>query len=226
MMSKNTLDKHYYANLKLHLKALDVGLWDYDISADALSCDARWYDLLGLKSGSVRCIADFRPFIHPDDVEHATSADPEEVATMIALDQRYHVDFRVIMPSGQLKWIRSVACLLNDAQTGHLRAVGCITDHTEFRLIDPSFARDDHEPHDHAPDTHRSLTDEDRDGALSSRELECLSWVSVGKTAWETAMIMGRSRRTVEFHLINAVRKLSASNKIHAAVIAIRKGLI
>ena len=36
---------------------------------------------------------------------------------------------------------------------------------------------------------------------------------------------MGRSQRTVEFHLINATRKLSASNKIHAAVIAtVRKG--
>ncbi|NWP61276.1 helix-turn-helix transcriptional regulator, partial [Escherichia coli] len=58
------------------------------------------------------------------------------------------------------------------------------------------------------------------------RELECLRWVSLGKTAWETATIMGRSQRTVEFHLINATRKLSASNKIHAAVIAVRTGLI
>lgn len=61
---------------------------------------------------------------------------------------------------------------------------------------------------------------------LTDRELTCLRWVSLGKTAWETATIIGRSRRTVEFHLLNAMRKLGAVNKVHAAVIAVRQGLI
>ena len=61
---------------------------------------------------------------------------------------------------------------------------------------------------------------------ITSREVECLIWVSLGKTAWETANIMGRSARTVEFHLNNAVKKLGASNKVHAAAKAIRLGLL
>jgi DNA-binding CsgD family transcriptional regulator len=62
--------------------------------------------------------------------------------------------------------------------------------------------------------------------ALSEKEKECLLWVSAGKTADETAQIMGRSRRTIEYHINNAVRKLAASNKIHAVVIAIRSGIL
>jgi DNA-binding CsgD family transcriptional regulator len=56
---------------------------------------------------------------------------------------------------------------------------------------------------------------------LSFRERECLFWAGLGKTAWETSVILGRSRRTVEFHLANAVKKLRAANKYHAAMIAL-----
>lgn len=61
---------------------------------------------------------------------------------------------------------------------------------------------------------------------LTSKEVECLFWVKLGKTAWETAEIIGVSRRTVEFHLANSVKKLDASNKIHAAFIAFSMGII
>lgn len=61
---------------------------------------------------------------------------------------------------------------------------------------------------------------------LTSKELECLLWVVLGKTAWETASIIGRSPRTVEFHLANAVKKLGAANKTQAAMLALRSGLI
>lgn len=214
------------ANLKqdanLYLKALEVGLWDYDLDADILECDAKWHALLQIPAGMIREIADFRPYIHPDDTAFATAVDHDRVMQMIALDQRYHVDFRVVRSDGAIRWWRSVACLVVDSETGRRRAVGCVTDVSEFKetetpLIPP---RDEGE-------TEASADAHDPPGAdLSARELECLRWVSLGKTAWETSVIMGRSRRTVEFHLLNAVRKLSASNKIHAAVIAVRHQLI
>ncbi|MDF7775522.1 LuxR C-terminal-related transcriptional regulator [Sphingomonas sp. AOB5] len=221
MPIRDALERGHYENLKLCLKALDVGLWDYDIDSGQLSCDARWYELVGLPLGSIRSVAEFRPHIHPDDADLATNADPDMIMAMIARDERYHIDFRV-MTGGAFKWIRSVACLLVDPATGHRRAVGCITDNSEFRLIEPSLT-----PAAGQPDpAEAEIAEEEPDAHLSSKELECLSWVSVGKTAWETAIIMDRSQRTVEFHLVNAVRKLSAANKIHAAVIAIRRGLI
>jgi DNA-binding CsgD family transcriptional regulator len=61
---------------------------------------------------------------------------------------------------------------------------------------------------------------------LTRSELECLYWAGLGKTAWETAGITRRNQRTVEFHLANAIRKLNATNKIQAAAIAMKIGLI
>ena len=52
---------------------------------------------------------------------------------------------------------------------------------------------------------------------LSERERLCLHWTTQGKTAWEVAQIIGRSKATVDFHLRRATGKLDASNKVHAA---------
>ena len=35
---------------------------------------------------------------------------------------------------------------------------------------------------------------------LSGRELQCLEWVSAGKTSWEIGLIIGLTERTVNFY--------------------------
>lgn len=44
--------------------------------------------------------------------------------------------------------------------------------------------------------------------SLSPRELECLEWAALGKSAWEIGRILNISRRTAAFHLDNAKTKL------------------
>ena len=61
---------------------------------------------------------------------------------------------------------------------------------------------------------------------ITEREIECLQWASIGKTAWEISMILSISERTVGFHLTNAATKLQANNRTHAVSIALKKGLI
>jgi DNA-binding CsgD family transcriptional regulator len=61
---------------------------------------------------------------------------------------------------------------------------------------------------------------------LTERELECLTWARDGKTTWETGMILSISERTVEYHLVNAAKKLGASNRLMAIVVAIQRGLL
>ena len=62
--------------------------------------------------------------------------------------------------------------------------------------------------------------------ALSSREIECLSWAACGKTEEEIGLILQRSHETARFHLRNAVLKLNAANRTHAVAIACSRGLI
>ena len=61
---------------------------------------------------------------------------------------------------------------------------------------------------------------------LSYHERVCLSWASQGKTAREIAVILGRSKATVDFHLRRACGKLGAANKVQAVSRALRLNLI
>jgi DNA-binding CsgD family transcriptional regulator len=61
---------------------------------------------------------------------------------------------------------------------------------------------------------------------LSKREVECLSWASIGKTDLEISMIMSRSRATVRFHIHNAAVKLDAVNRSQTIFKAAQLGYI
>ena len=61
---------------------------------------------------------------------------------------------------------------------------------------------------------------------LTDRERDVLAWAARGKTADETGDILTLSTATVNEYLDNARRKLGATNKAHAASIALYLGLI
>jgi len=66
----------------------------------------------------------------------------------------------------------------------------------------------------------------DYTNALSHRERECLQWAAVGKSAWETSVILKLSERSVKFYLDQARHKLDCMNKTHAVAKAISLGLV
>lgn len=61
---------------------------------------------------------------------------------------------------------------------------------------------------------------------LTPRERECLQWVSLGKTGADIAAILNISEPTVRHFIAEARAKLNAATRAHAAVKAIRLGLI
>jgi DNA-binding NarL/FixJ family response regulator len=65
-----------------------------------------------------------------------------------------------------------------------------------------------------------------RQVALNDRELECLTWSARGKTSPEIAAILGLSKRTVNFHIENACRKLNVSTRTEAVARAASGRLI
>ena len=221
-------DSLEHTRLRLSFRATGAGLWDYDVDDDLLYCDDRWYEIIGVDRSAtpIITIGDFRPFIHPSDTA-ALNINRQRLQQLLDRDEGYRQDFRIVRPDGEMRWIRSVACIIRDDQSHHLRAIGCVTDISEFRggVVDA--------PRPGAVTTQRlakprkpAPPDPSARGDLTSKEKQCLAWVSVGKTAWETAVILGLSRRTVEFHLLNATRKLDAANKVQAAFIAVSRNLL
>tara|TARA_R110001583_G_scaffold42735_1_gene135831 strand:- start:2772 stop:3485 length:714 start_codon:yes stop_codon:yes gene_type:complete len=61
---------------------------------------------------------------------------------------------------------------------------------------------------------------------LTTREIECLTWATEGKSAWEISKILGCSERTITFHLKNATVKLNCANRYQAIGKAIITGVI
>lgn len=61
---------------------------------------------------------------------------------------------------------------------------------------------------------------------LYPRERECLKWASAGKSAADTATILGISERTVRYYLENARVKLCTVNTVQTVAKAIRRQLI
>ncbi len=61
---------------------------------------------------------------------------------------------------------------------------------------------------------------------LTAREIESLQWTALGKTSEETAIILGLSKRSVNFHVNNAKLKLDTVTRSHAVARASALGLI
>lgn len=61
---------------------------------------------------------------------------------------------------------------------------------------------------------------------LSSRERECLQWVSRGLSSPEIARRASLSAKTVDFHLANAMKKLRVATRSHAVAQAMIHGLL
>lgn len=61
---------------------------------------------------------------------------------------------------------------------------------------------------------------------LSSREIECLSWIAHGKTDHEISIILGCSHAGVRYHITRTCAKLNAMNRTHAVFRAVQLGYI
>jgi DNA-binding CsgD family transcriptional regulator len=62
--------------------------------------------------------------------------------------------------------------------------------------------------------------------SLTLREVEVLTWVARGKSAWEIGRILGITKRTVDEHARSAARKLGATNRTQASVQALLRHII
>jgi LuxR family transcriptional regulator, quorum-sensing system regulator BjaR1 len=61
---------------------------------------------------------------------------------------------------------------------------------------------------------------------LTPREREALTWAAAGKSAADTAEILGITARTVTAHIVSACQKLGAMNKTQAVARAVHQRLI
>lgn len=126
--------------LMLAAEVSGLGVWDYNIDADILHCDSQCYSIYGVNpmESELRTIADFQALVHPDDVERITDNRIDELSVE---KQDSRVEFRLIRPSGEIRWITSAARMIPATPGSFNRLVGVVIDITEAKLAEQQLLR-------------------------------------------------------------------------------------
>jgi PAS domain S-box-containing protein len=116
------------ALLRLAQVSTGVGVWGCDMRTKELSVPPELEELFGLKAANMKNYADFRNLVHPEDIEYVEA----NRDAAIQRHERFHHEFRIIHPSGEMRWMSSTGRAVYDEITGEpLRVLGINFDITE-----------------------------------------------------------------------------------------------
>jgi PAS domain S-box-containing protein len=123
--------------LRLAQLKTGVGVWDWNLHTGAITCTPELEAIFGAEPGTVKCYADFRDRVHPDDVEAI------EANRKAALRNRetFRNEFRIIRLDGEVRWLLSSGGAFYDEATGEpIRILGNNVDITERKLAELTLA--------------------------------------------------------------------------------------
>lgn len=119
--------------LHVVLDAIKAGLWRWEIQSGEVFWSPESYRLFGLQPGQTRpSYALWRQVIHPDD------RDAVDAAVWHAVDERtdlLDLEFRVVLPSGEVRWVKDRGKLVLDQSGNPVRMIGIQIDITEQKQI-------------------------------------------------------------------------------------------
>ena len=114
---------------ELALDAAQVGLWSGNIQTDVLEWDRRVAEMMGLPDNNYPDLASWFSVIHPDDFKYVVN----EFQTAIRGEKAYDVEYRVILLTGEVRYITARGKMIRDDDGEPLRIDGITLDMTELR---------------------------------------------------------------------------------------------
>ena len=110
-----------------------IGIWDWNLRTGKVTWTPELAAIFGVEPGTVQCYGDFRERVHPDDIERI------EATRGAALRRRetYKLEYRIIHPDGQDRWIVGRGGAVYDEATGEpIRILGNNVDITERKVLE------------------------------------------------------------------------------------------
>ena len=114
--------------VELALEAAQIGSFDWDLSTGRLTWDDRLLQIFGYdRSAFSATIEAFTSRCHPEDVDRTMDA------LQAAVDGRgeFHVQYRVVLPSGETRWVEGRGRALTDESGTVVRLLGAAYDTTQ-----------------------------------------------------------------------------------------------
>jgi PAS domain S-box-containing protein len=116
------------SRLQIAVEATNLGFWEWNTRTNALNWSERNKAIFGLPPDAPVSIQTYLATIHPDDVDRCRETFLE------ARDQPgggdFEMQYRAVMPNGQLRWILTRGRVLAD-EAGPYQVVGTTVDNTE-----------------------------------------------------------------------------------------------
>ncbi|MEO6340132.1 MAG: PAS domain-containing protein [Caulobacteraceae bacterium] len=106
--------------LELALDAVQAGVFETDIAKQTFWCSPEFIDIIGQTFTFEESHGGAWPVIHPDD-RALWAAPPED-------GQAGKIEFRIVLPSGWIRWIESRAVFHRDAEGELLKVTGLVLD--------------------------------------------------------------------------------------------------
>jgi PAS domain S-box-containing protein len=75
-----------------------VGIWDQDLRTDSVTWTPELEAIFGFEPGSVKCYADFRDRVHPEDIARMEF----ERDAAVRRRESFNLEFRIIHSDGQV----------------------------------------------------------------------------------------------------------------------------
>lgn len=117
----------FYAEL---VKGGRVGLWDWDLTTDAIRYSREWKAQIGYEENELPDdLEEFRSRVHPDDIDELTTAINQTIQTAA---QDHETRFRFRHKDGDYRWILAQASTITDGDGKALRMIGSHIDITKI----------------------------------------------------------------------------------------------
>ncbi|HLM05351.1 MAG TPA: SpoIIE family protein phosphatase [Blastococcus sp.] len=124
--------------VELAIDAAEIGSFDYDLVSGRLVWDDRLVEIFGYDRDSFdETIDAFTARLHPDDRARTLEAMRDAVET----SGEYDAEFRIVLPSGQTRWVQARGRGLADDRGNPVRLLGAAFDTTRQRGDDARVAR-------------------------------------------------------------------------------------
>ena len=116
--------------LRLAQRGTSIGIWEWNVRTGKLTWTPQLEAIFGLEPESVKDYADFRDRVHPDDLAALEAVRDAAVQR----GETFNLEFRIIRPDGQVRWILSIGGASYDEVTREpVRILGNSIDITESK---------------------------------------------------------------------------------------------
>jgi PAS domain S-box-containing protein len=119
-----------HAMLRTAMDAGKLGAWEWDIQQNKVTWTDRVYEFHGLKPGTFAgTVEAFCKLVHPEDLPRVQTA----IDASLQGQAPYEIEFRVVQPSGEIRWLSTHSEVLRDRSGAALRMIGMTQDVTDSK---------------------------------------------------------------------------------------------